>query len=192
VTDQQREDIRRIKRAVSQLTSVINDILNFAKLEAGEARYSMGDVCMHEALANASALMEPQAEGKGVAFVYDGCDPTLTAFADRERVQQVVLNLLSNAVKYTDKGGNVTLQCVRTDGMIHVTVSDTGRGIDADDIERIFDPFVQLLGSTHSPSDGVGLGLAIGRELARGMGGDIAVDSALGVGSNFRFTLRAV
>ena len=192
VTDLQREDIRRIKRAVSQLTSVINDILNFAKLEAGEVRYSMGSVHMHEALGNASTLMEPQAQAKGVRFEYASCDPSLIAFADRERVQQVVLNLLSNAVKYTEPGGVVRLHCAANDGMVYVTVSDTGRGISGHDMERIFDPFVQLLVSAHSPSDGVGLGLAIGRELARGMGGDITVRSTMGIGSEFQLSLRAL
>jgi signal transduction histidine kinase len=191
VTDTQREDIRRINRAVSQLTSVINDILNYAKLEAGEVRFALGRVEMSEALGNASALMEPQAAAKGVVFRYTPCDTHIIAWADRERVQQVVLNLLSNAVKYTHPGGEVRLSCHMSGNMVHVRVSDTGRGISPRDVGRIFDPFVQLLHGQNTPSDGVGLGLAISRDLARGMGGDITVSSTVGSGSIFEFMLSA-
>jgi signal transduction histidine kinase len=190
ITDAQREDIRRIKRAVAQLTSVINDILNFAKLEAGEVTYDIRPIPVHEALANASALMEPQAAAKGIAFTYTFCDPDLVALADRERLQQIVLNLLSNAVKYTATGGSVTLHCdMLDDTTILISVTDTGRGISPENIARIFNPFVQLLDSPHTPSDGVGLGLAIGRDLARGMGGDITVTSRIGEGSVFMLIL---
>jgi signal transduction histidine kinase len=189
VTEEQHEDIRRIKRAVAQLTSVINDILNFAKLEAGEVRFEVGAVQMREALANAIALMEPQAAAKGIRFLSTSCDPGVVAQADRERVQQVVLNLLSNAVKYTQERGEVRIACAQDGRTIRVRVSDTGRGIAADDLHRIFDPFVQLPGAARIPSEGVGLGLAISRDLARGMGGDITVDSRIGEGSIFEFTL---
>jgi signal transduction histidine kinase len=191
VTDDQREDIRRIKRAVAQLTSVINDILNFAKLEAGEVRFDIGRVAMQEALSNASSLMEPQAAAKGVRFRYEACDANVVAWADRERVQQVILNLLSNAVKYTHADGEVRLVCEMDDSKVYVRVFDTGRGIAPRDVKRIFDPFVQLIGTQHMPSEGVGLGLAISRDLARGMGGDIVVRSTLGEGSIFEFTLPA-
>jgi signal transduction histidine kinase len=130
VTDTQREDIRRINRAVSQLTSVINDILNYAKLEAGEVRFALGRVEMSEALGNASALMEPQAAAKGVVFRYTPCDTNIIAWADRERVQQVLLNLLSNAVKYTHPGGEVQLSCQMNGSTVRVQVSDTGRAWD--------------------------------------------------------------
>jgi signal transduction histidine kinase len=191
VTDTQREDIRRINRAVAQLTSVINDILNYAKLEAGEVRFALGRVEMSEALGNASALMEPQAAVKGVVFRYTPCDLNIAAWADRERVQQVVLNLLSNAVKYTHPGGEVHLNCHMAKNMVHVQVSDTGRGIAPRDVGRIFDPFVQVMHGQNTPSDGVGLGLAISRDLARGMGGDITVSSTVGSGSIFEFMLPA-
>ena len=189
VTTDQREDIRRIKRAAAQLTSVISDILNFAKLEAGEVQFDLGPVEMHEALMNASALMEPQAAARNVRFDYALCDHNIIACADRERVQQIVLNLLSNAVKYTSAGGDVRLECSEHDGMVLVRITDTGRGIAAADVRRIFEPFVQLTTSTHTPSDGVGLGLAISRDLARGMGGDIVVESTVGTGSMFELSL---
>jgi len=189
VTDEQHEDIRRIKRAVGQLTSIINDILNFAKLEAGEVRFDSGAMPMQEALANATTLIEPQAAAKGIRFLSAHCDPDIVAQADRERVQQVVLNLLTNAVKYTQEGGEVRIDCVQQGRTVHIRVSDTGRGIAADDVHRIFDPFVQLPGVAHMPSEGVGLGLAISRDLARGMGGDITVSSRIGEGSVFEFTL---
>jgi signal transduction histidine kinase len=189
VTDDQREDIRRIKRAVAQLTSIINDILNFAKLEAGEVRFNIQPVEISEALANASALMEPQAAAKKVKFSYVTSDSSIVALADRERVQQIVLNLLSNAVKYTNPGGEVQLLCDVDDRYVRIRVVDTGRGIAPRDVQKIFDPFVQLLGGPHMPSEGVGLGLAISRDLARGMGGDIIVTSAVSKGSVFEVIL---
>jgi len=136
--------------------------------------------------------MEPQAAAKGVRFVSAPCDSSVVAYADRERVQQIVLNLLSNAVKYTPPTGEVQIACSRDEDVVRVRVSDTGRGIAAADLHRIFDPFVQLLGTIHSPSEGVGLGLAISRDLARGMGGDITVHSKIGRGSVFEVTLPSL
>ena len=109
-------------------------------------RFDIGAMPMHEALSNAIVLMEPQAAAKGDRVSSTHCDPDIVAQADRERVQQVVLNLLSNAVKYTQEGGEVRIKCVQDGRTVRVRVSDTGRGIAAGDVHRIFDPFVQLPG----------------------------------------------
>ena len=108
--------------------------------------------------------------------------------ADAEKLQQVVLNLLTNAVKFTEPGGGIALGCTRGIGTVAITVSDTGPGIAAGQLERIFEPFVQVDARLTRTHQGVGLGLAISRELARGMGGELTVESTPGVGS--RFTLR--
>jgi signal transduction histidine kinase len=107
-------------------------------------------------------------------------------------LRQILLNLLTNALKFTDAGGRVALAC-ETDaeaGTIRVRVTDTGRGIPSHQLDRIFDPFVQVdRHRTHESQQGVGLGLAISRDLARGMGGNLTVESTLGVGSTFTLTL---
>jgi signal transduction histidine kinase len=110
---------------------------------------------------------------------------------DREKILQVVVNLLTNALKFTPKGGDVVLQCelLPESAGACVTVGDTGRGIPDEEHARIFEPFVQIGRPVGGTDSGVGLGLAISRELARGMGGDLTVESTVGVGSNFHFTI---
>jgi signal transduction histidine kinase len=137
-------------------------------------------------------LTAPQARARRLTLAFDGCDPALRVRADAEKLQQIVLNLVTNAVKFTEPGGRVTLQCAVTehgeDGDLVIVVADTGRGIAADRLAQVFDPFVQVDARLTRTSEGVGLGLAISRDLARGMGGDLTIESELGVGSTF--TLR--
>jgi signal transduction histidine kinase len=116
----------------------------------------------------------------------------VVAWADREKLAQVVLNLLSNAIKFTAPGGIVTLGCTAADARVCIHVRDTGVGIPPERLERIFEPFVQLDQTLIRSRDGVGLGLAISRDLARGMGGDLTVQSTVGVGSTFTLTLPRV
>lgn len=117
------------------------------------------------------------------------CDPALTLHADGEKVRQILLNLLSNAIKFTDPGGLISIEVAATGQVVRITVRDTGRGIPAPQLERIFEPFVQLDRSLTSNDEGTGLGLSISRELARAMGGDLTVESALDAGSAFTLTL---
>ena len=191
VTDEQREDLARIKRSGEHLLRLINDILQFAKLEAGQLEFRLGRVPLPEALAELEALVGPQVRAKQLAYEVacpeGGGLPV--AHADRDKVQQVVLNLLSNAIKATPAGGRVRLECEPgPGGGVVVRVSDTGTGIPAEKLVSIFDPFVQVDRKLNRPSEGVGLGLAISRDLARGMGGDLTVESEVGRGSTF--TLR--
>jgi signal transduction histidine kinase len=146
-------------------------------------------VAVGEALAAAEALIVPQVRAKGLTYVIGGCAPELTVRADREKLQQILLNLLSNAIKFTDRGGEVRVSCVERDGRIAVAVADTGVGIAADKLATIFEPFVQVDQRLTRPHEGVGLGLAISRDLARGMGGDLAAESTPGAGSTFTVTL---
>ena len=120
---------------------------------------------------------------------YERPDPALTVRADSEKLQQIVLNLLTNSIKFTEPGGRVTVRCDVADDHATVTVHDTGRGIAADQLERVFEPFVQVDARLTRTKEGVGLGLAISRDLARGMGGDLTAESKVGVGSSFRLTL---
>jgi signal transduction histidine kinase len=159
-------------------------------LESGHVEVETADVPVDETLAAAEALVHPQLLAKGLRFEYE-CDfRAIVMRADRERAQQIVMNLLSNAIKFTEPGGLVRLTARRDGAWIRVRVCDTGRGIPAEAIDRIFRPFVQVERGRNAPDDrGSGLGLAISRDLARLMGGDLAVESTPGVGSTFTLSL---
>jgi signal transduction histidine kinase len=192
LTEVQRSDVARIRRSQQHLLGLINDILNFARLESGHVAYRIADVPLGDVLSEIQELIEPQRRAKEIDYQYSPCDPALTVRADRDRLEQVLVNLLTNAVKYTGAGGTirVVVECAADGGTASVRVSDTGRGIPADQLDRIFEPFVQVDRSTMSGSQqGVGLGLSISRELARAMGGDLTVESTPGVGSSFTLTL---
>jgi signal transduction histidine kinase len=196
VTAAQHQDLARIRRAGAYLLGLINDVLNFVQLESAQVRYSVRDLSVNTALQDAAALIEPQTRQKGIHFVCEPCPHDWTMRADGDKVQQVLLNLLSNAVKFTLEGGQVVLSCLgreapygTPDGSVRIAVRDTGSGIPADKLEQIFEPFVQIGRELRNPVAGVGLGLAISRELARGMGGNLTADSTVGAGSTFTVVL---
>ena len=193
VTADQRVDLARIQRAQRHLLGLINEVLNYARVDAGAVHYELEAVPMDEVLATCEALVAPQVRAKGLELRHTACDDSLRARADREKVQQVVLNLLSNAVKFTAPGGTITLDCAVVPGeageVVAVRVSDTGRGIPRDQLARVFHPFVQIDARLTRTQEGTGLGLAISRDLARGMGGDLTAESTEGVGSAFTLTL---
>ena len=189
VTDAQRNALNRIARSQAHLLTLINDVLNFARVDSGQIQYAVEDVRMHETLAEIEPLVEPQIVARKLTFQYDACDPTIVAAADADKVRQVVLNLLGNAVKYTPEGGRVTLACEADDTVVRVHVRDTGPGIEPDQLPVIFEAFVQGHRALNRPNEGVGLGLAISRDLARAMGGDVTVETQLGVGSTFTVEL---
>jgi signal transduction histidine kinase len=188
LTPEQRADLQRIQRSQRHLLGLINGVLNYARLETGNVRYELADIALDELLATCEALVAPQARAKRLRLVVPRCPPSLTCRADEEKTQQIVLNLLTNAIKFTDDGGRIEIRCEADADFVTIAVVDTGRGIAPDKLATIFDPFVQVDAKLTRTQEGVGLGLAISRDLARGMGGDITVESALGVGS--AFTLR--
>jgi signal transduction histidine kinase len=122
-------------------------------------------------------------------YEYQPCDPALVVRADREKLQQILLNLVGNAVKFTDPGGVVTVSCEPRGARLAIVVRDTGPGIPPDKLDAVFEPFVQVDRTLASGAQGAGLGLAISRDLARGMGGDLTVASTLGDGSEFTLSL---
>jgi signal transduction histidine kinase/PAS domain-containing protein len=201
VTEAQREDLTRVERAGQHLQSLINDILNFARLEAGQVQFDVQDVSLDAVLDDLEALLLPQLRERGIAYDHGGCTAEKGAEvhsvrADPEKLRQVLLNLLTNALKFTTPGGRVWLSCdagtPAPDGVetVRLRVSDTGRGVPASELSRIFEPFVQVdRHLTTGSQQGVGLGLAISRDLARGMGGDLTAESEVGVGSTFTLTL---
>jgi signal transduction histidine kinase len=188
VTPEQRKDLERIQRSQHHLLGLINGVLNYARLEGGNLRYELTDVSVDELLATCEALVAPQARAKRLRLIVPPCRESLTVRADHEKVQQIVLNLLTNSIKFTDDGGRIDITCAGDDQSVAINVTDTGHGIAADKLEAIFDPFVQVDARLTRTHEGVGLGLAISRDLARGMRGDLTVESTLGRGSTF--TLR--
>ncbi|HJU89338.1 MAG TPA: ATP-binding protein [Gemmatimonadaceae bacterium] len=189
----QQEAVSRITRSQSHLLRLINDVLNFSKIDAGQVRYEIIDVSIHDVILEIEPLIAPQMEAKGLEFEYGGCDGELAVRADREKLTQVLINLLSNAIKFTPSGGRVAIECTADGDQVHVRVVDTGIGIPDHQQGAIFDPFVQGERALHRPNEGVGLGLAISHDLAVGMGGQLSVESELGRGSAFTLTLeRAV
>ena len=181
----------RVRAASRVLLGHIEEVLNFARLEAGAVDYHPRPVAVSGLLAGLEPLITPQVRARGLDYRCDPGPEGLSALCDPDRAQQVLLNLLSNAVKYTPSGGRVSVTArAGGDGRVHVQVSDTGRGIPADKLATIFEPFVQLeRHRVESSQVGVGLGLAISRDLAHGMGGDLTVESAPGAGSTFTLVL---
>jgi PAS domain S-box-containing protein len=189
VSPLQREDLRRLQASQRHLLGLINEVLNYAKLETGTVHYEFEPVRVREALVAAESLVAPQARAKGLRLTVHQCDEEVDAIADAEKLRQVLVNLLSNAVKFTDRGGDIAMSCAAVGDRIAIRVQDTGIGIPADKLSGIFDPFVQVRSDLNRPHEGTGLGLAISRDLARGMHGDLVVESTLGAGSTFTLTL---
>jgi signal transduction histidine kinase len=189
VNEAQIADLDRINRSQAHLLSIINDILQFAKLESGQLEIAVEEFPIDNALVIAEELVKPQADAKNISLRYEPGEGAVLVRADRDRLQQIVLNLLSNALKFTPEGGTISLSRDSADGQVLVRVTDTGIGIDEGQLERIFDPFVQVQSGPTRAQEGVGLGLAISRDMARQMGGDISVRSEVGTGSTFTLAL---
>jgi signal transduction histidine kinase len=189
VTDAQKAALDKVANNQARLLSLITDILDYAKLESGQLRLAAKNVDAGVVLEGIEAAILPLAHAKGI--VYECCSGCggLTVRADPERAQQILLNLLSNAVKFTDAGGSISVWCEAIGRRAAIHVRDTGRGIPADKLGGIFEPFVQIDATLTRTEEGVGLGLAISRDLARGMGGDLTVESTEGVGSTFTLML---
>jgi signal transduction histidine kinase len=192
VTDAQRVDLERIRRNQKHLLSLINDILNFAKLEAGRVEFDVEDVGLQSVLEDVSTVIRPQLDAKQLGYATSVTPATLTVRADRDKLQQVLLNLLSNAVKFTEPGGAIGIECTLPGpDRVAIRVRDTGVGIPPTKLEAVFEPFVQVNPRLSTARSGTGLGLSISRDLARAMGGDLVVTSTLGEGSVFTLTMPA-
>ena len=185
----QEEALGRIRRAQTHLLGLINDILDFAKLEAGRMEFIVEDLPVEALVTPVEELILPQAQSRGLVYRRAPAATPLKVRTDPERAQQVLLNLLTNAVKFTESGGNITLAWTERDGQVALQVRDTGVGIPPDQLDAVFDPFTQVDGNLTRRQEGTGLGLSISRELARGMNGDLTAESKPGVGSTFTFLL---
>jgi len=189
LSDLQKRDLDRIKASQQHLLGLISGVLDLARVEAGKVNYEMGNVAVDPFLAGLDAMIAPQATAKSVTLHYVECAADIAVVADREKLRQILLNLLSNAIRHTPAGGRVTLSAEERGRRVAIIVDDTGPGIPADKHEAIFEPFVQLDRSLTQPRDGLGLGLAISRDLARGMFGDLVVGAHDGRGARFVLTM---
>jgi PAS domain S-box-containing protein len=192
VTMEQASALERIRKNERHLLVLINDILDFSKLEAGVTRLDIEEVSVPSIVASLEPLIGPLFSARNVGFAIHSCDDEVTVRGDPERIVQICINLLSNALKATGSGGEVSISCGPLQGtsdMYCIHVHDTGMGIPPDRREAVFTPFTQLGRTLNNPNTGVGLGLAISRELARAMGGDVTVQSEVNAGSTFTISL---
>ena len=190
VTPQQCDYLARVKNSQEHLLAIINDLLNYSRIEAGHATYDLRHVPLDETLGAVTAMIDPQTASKGLELVVGDAPAGVLVHADRIKMEQILVNLLTNAVKFTPAGGQVRVECRVTDETVEVLVHDTGVGIPHDKQATIFEPFVQLGRTVLAPGEGAGLGLAISRELAQAMGGNVTVASEPGRGSTFVMSLR--
>src|SRR6202171_4132201 len=189
VNPEQVKDLGRIKRAAAYLLRLINDILTIARLE-GARPLNLVALSVNPVLAEVDGLCALQAKARGLTLTVMPSGVECLVAADAERFQQILLNLITNAIKFTPKGGSVTVGCDGDAGMVRIRVTDTGVGVRLLDIDRVFEPFVQIdRHLTTETQQGVGLGLSISRELARAMNGDLTLQSTEGFGSTFTLTL---
>ena len=191
VSAAQAEDLGRIQRSQQHLLGLINDVLNIVRLDSGRLQYSLANIPVNEAMIRVEELILPQLKAKGLAYGHPPCDLALTVLADNEKLRQILVNLLTNATKFTD-AGRIDFWCevpAEDEAIVRVHVRDTGSGIPHHLKETVFEPFVQVHRQLNRPSEGVGLGLSISRDLARGMHGDLVVESEEGAGSTFTLTL---
>jgi len=192
LTPKQMEYVKRVRSSQQHLLAIINDLLNYSRIEAGHLSYEREEVNLHEVVERVLTMVTPQATAKQITLKHGPCRDAVVVTADRLKVEQIVLNLLSNAVKFTPNGGRVQATCDQSGGKGRATVVDTGPGVPLEHQGAIFEPFVQLGRTLSSQQEGSGLGLAISRDLARAMGGDITVESKGGRGATFSLTLPTV
>ena len=204
LTAEQRQQLARITASGRHLLGLVNEILDFAKVEAGRLAVERTPAGVADVIESALVLLQPQAESAGLTLHPVGePDPSLQFLGDRDRALQILINLVSNALKFTNAGGDVAVGVGRADAAqaphlhgggpwIVITVTDTGIGIEPDHLDTIFAPFVQGQGGHTRERDGTGLGLTISRRLARLMRGDVTVESTPGHGSRFSLWLPAI
>ena len=188
LTNDQQTDLERIKINQSTLLRLIDDVLDFAKLESGRLQLRVTAVSIDAVLQSLETFVAPLIAKKGIEYGFQPCGPNAIVRADRDKVEQIMLNLVSNAIKFTDRG-RIDVRCgVRGEG-VEIEVTDTGRGVPPAMAEKIFEPFVQEEQHLTRTAEGTGLGLSISRQLARAMGGDVRLLPGQAKGSTFVLVL---
>ena len=186
VSDLQREQLERVQLSARHLVELVDDILSFSRLESGTESIRVAPIDLAQVTREAGALVEPVATAKGLTFTIDAPAESAHFSSDPAKVRQVLVNLLSNAIKFTDEGA-VRLGSHAEDGRVVFEVTDTGIGIAPEHQEQVFETFWQVDQSATRKRGGAGLGLSVSRRLARALGGDLTLESAIGKGSRFQF-----
>jgi signal transduction histidine kinase len=190
LTEPQRRDLARIRASGQHLLGLISGVLDLNRIERGQVSYALTTISVDDFLTDLDALISPQAAAKSLTLEYLPSGRSLTVSADREKLRQIVLNLLSNAIRYTPPGGRIRLSAMAVGtSKVEIAIEDTGPGIPEARREQVFEPFVQLDRSLTQPQEGLGLGLAISRDLARGMDGDLRLASNSSGGATFILVL---
>jgi PAS domain S-box-containing protein len=189
ITEEQRIDLLKIQRSKNHLDALVSDVLNFAKLGSGKMEYHLATVDVHGAIQSVLEMVAPQVAAKSLRIAPFTTPRDLSVHADPDKVRQILLNLFGNALKFTPPAGVISLEVRPSEYEVSISVTDTGMGISEEDQARIFEPFTQAGRPLDSRDQGVGLGLAISRQFARAMGGDLRVVSEVGKGSTFTLTL---
>jgi signal transduction histidine kinase/PAS domain-containing protein len=188
VSAAQQNALEKVNRSQRKLLGLINNVLNFVRLDAGHVDINPSVTAAGALLDEVESLIAPQLDAKGIAYEFS-CADGATFYADADKTQQILLNLLSNAIKFTDGGGRIDMECTSEDDRVFFRVRDTGCGIAADKLNAVFEPFVQIDRTLKSAHEGTGLGLAISRDLAEQMRGALTVESEVGKGSVFTLVL---
>jgi len=188
VNDKQVEYLQDILESGRHLLSLINDILDLSKIEAGRMELELAEFDLPQAIENALTLVRERALRRGIALHHVIHDRVADIRADERKVKQVLLNLLSNAIKFTPEGGRIDVRAAPADGLVEVSVTDSGVGIAPEDQEAVFEEFRQV-GTADKKAEGTGLGLTLCRKFVELHGGTIWVTSAVGAGSTFTFRL---
>jgi signal transduction histidine kinase len=192
VTEEQRQTLARVRVAKDHLLTLINNVLDFSRLEAGQEELRAAPVSVESLIESATDIILPLATAQGLTLRRKRGNPAVEIVTDRDKAQQVLLNLLSNAVKFTSTGGEIGVRWMLGSRDIEILVTDTGIGIAPAELDRVFDPFVQLASPLTRNRTGTGLGLAIARDIARALGGDVTATSTPGEGSTFVLRLPRV
>jgi signal transduction histidine kinase len=188
LNEKQEEYLKDIYASGNHLLSLINDILDLSKIEAGRMELEVTDFNLPQAIENALTLVRERAGRRGIALAHTMDERLGEIRGDERKIKQVLLNLLSNAVKFTPEGGRIEVAAVSKDGLAEVSVSDTGVGISPEDQEKVFEEFRQV-GTAEKKAEGTGLGLTLCRKFVELHGGRVWVKSQLGAGSTFTFTI---
>jgi signal transduction histidine kinase len=183
MSEVQLDSIQRIQRNQQHLHSLISDVLSFARMEAGKLDFDAATFAVNQALDDVEPLIQQEMRRKSISYVRHACTDDLRIVADREKLRQILLNFLTNAVKYSENGGTIAIAAERTNGTVTIWVKDSGIGIPQDQLARVFEPFFQVERGRTRRFSGIGLGLTIARDLARGMGGDVTIESESGRGT---------
>ncbi len=187
----QKQSIDQILQAGWYLLKLINEILDLAMIESGRVTISQEAMSLTEVLQDCQAMIEPQAQKRNISMQFPKLDQMFYVHADRMRVKQVMINLLSNAIKYNRDNGKVFIECqLASKSRIRVNVTDTGAGLNSKQLQQLFQPFNRL-GQETSSEEGTGIGLVVTKQLVELMGGEIGVESQVGVGSVFWIELNA-